>query len=60
MAWKTAPVEKRKVVARVTASGQLQATVTVQVGAQVSGRVQKLFASQIGLAPSVCMERCIC
>jgi HlyD family secretion protein len=42
--WKTAPVEKRRVVARVTASGQLQATVTVQVGAQVSGRVQTLLA----------------
>ncbi len=41
--WKTAPVEKRRVTARVTASGQLQATVTVQVGAQVSGRVQTLF-----------------
>ena len=41
--WKTAPVDKRKVVARVTASGQLQATVTVQVGAQVSGRVQTLL-----------------
>lgn len=42
--WKTAPVDKRRVVARVTASGQLQATVTVQVGAQVSGRVQTLRA----------------
>src|SRR5439155_10017860 len=42
--YKTAPVEKRKITARVTASGALQATVTVQVGAQVSGRIQKLFA----------------
>lgn len=42
--WKTAPVDKRRVVARVTASGQLQATVTVQIGAQVSGRVQTLLA----------------
>ena len=42
--WKTAPVEKRKISAKVTASGTLQATVTVQVGAQVSGRIQKLNA----------------
>ena len=40
----TVKVEKRKIVGRVTASGTLQATVTVQVGTQVSGRVQKLFA----------------
>lgn len=42
--YKTVPVERRKIVARVTASGTLQATVTVQVGAQVSGRVAKLNA----------------
>jgi len=42
--YRTAPVEKRKIVARVTASGTLQATVTVQVGAQVSGRIAKLDA----------------
>ena len=42
--YKTAPVERRKISARVTASGTLQATVTVQVGAQVSGRIAKLFA----------------
>jgi HlyD family secretion protein len=42
--YRTAPIERRKIVARVTASGTLQATVTVQVGAQVSGRVSKLFA----------------
>jgi HlyD family secretion protein len=42
--YRTAPVEKRKIVARVTASGTLQATVTVQVGAQVSGRIAKLNA----------------
>jgi HlyD family secretion protein len=40
--YKTAPVEKRKITARVTASGTLQATVTVQVGAQVSGRISEL------------------
>lgn len=44
IAWKTAPVEKRSIAAKVTASGTLQATVTVQVGAQVSGRIQKLNA----------------
>lgn len=40
--YKTQPLEKRRIVARVTASGALQATVTVQVGAQVSGRIAKL------------------
>lgn len=44
IAWKTSPVEKRRIAAKVTASGALQATVTVQVGAQVSGRIQKLNA----------------
>lgn len=44
VSYKTAAIEKRRIVARVTASGTLQATVTVQVGAQVSGRIQKLFA----------------
>lgn len=44
ISYKTAPVEKRKITARVTASGTLQATVTVQVGAQVSGRIAKLNA----------------
>ncbi|HEY8041277.1 MAG TPA: efflux RND transporter periplasmic adaptor subunit [Polyangiaceae bacterium] len=42
--YKTAPVEKRHIVGRVTASGTLSAIVTVQVGTQVSGRIQKLFA----------------
>lgn len=44
VSYRTQAVEKRRVVARVTASGTLQATVTVQVGAQVSGRIQKLNA----------------
>ncbi|MDP9033538.1 MAG: efflux RND transporter periplasmic adaptor subunit, partial [Myxococcota bacterium] len=42
--YKTAPVERRSIVARATASGTLSALVTVQVGTQVSGRIQKLFA----------------
>ncbi len=42
--YKTVPVEKRRIVAKVTASGTLQATVTVQVGAQVSGRISQLSA----------------
>jgi HlyD family secretion protein len=41
--YKTAPVEKKHITGRVTASGTLSALVTVQVGTQVSGRVQKLF-----------------
>lgn len=43
--YRSAPVERRRIVARVTASGTLQATVTVQVGAQISGRISKLNAS---------------
>jgi HlyD family secretion protein len=42
--YKTAPVEKKRIVGKVTASGTLSALVTVQVGTQVSGRIQKLFA----------------
>ena len=42
--FKTASVEKHRIVGKVTASGTLSALVTVQVGTQVSGRVQKLFA----------------
>jgi HlyD family secretion protein len=42
-AYKTAAVEKREIVGRVTASGTLSALVTVQVGTQVSGRIQNIF-----------------
>ncbi|MGA2447126.1 MAG: efflux RND transporter periplasmic adaptor subunit [Polyangiaceae bacterium] len=42
--YKSAAAERRRIVARVTASGTLSALVTVQVGTQVSGRIQKLFA----------------
>jgi HlyD family secretion protein len=42
--FKTTPLEKKRITARVTASGTLQATVTVLVGAQVSGRIAKLYA----------------
>lgn len=48
--YKTASAERRHIVARVTASGVLSALVTVQVGTQVSGRIQKLgadFNSQV-------------
>jgi HlyD family secretion protein len=48
--YKPAPAERRRIVARVTASGVLSALVTVQVGTQVSGRIQKLgadFNSQV-------------
>lgn len=40
----TEAVRRRRVVGRVTASGTLQAKVTVQVGAQVSGRIMKIMA----------------
>jgi HlyD family secretion protein len=42
--YKTSPAERRNVVGKVTASGTLSAIVTVQVGTQVSGRIQKLYA----------------
>jgi len=41
--FETVPVERGTVIGRVTASGTLSALVTVQVGSQVSGRIQKLF-----------------
>jgi HlyD family secretion protein len=41
--WETAPVDRGRVVARVTATGTLSALVTVQVGSQVSGRIQQLL-----------------
>src|SRR5262249_8118960 len=40
----TAKVDRGRIVARVTATGTLSALVTVQVGSQVSGRIQALFA----------------
>ena len=40
----TAPAETGNVVSRVSTSGSLQAVVTVDVGSQVSGRIQALFA----------------
>ncbi len=45
-AWKyeTSPIDRGKIVAKVTASGSLSALVTVQVGSQVSGRIAALYA----------------
>ena len=40
----TAQVERGRLVAKVTATGTLSALVTVQVGAQVSGRIAALLA----------------
>ncbi|HEY2509568.1 MAG TPA: efflux RND transporter periplasmic adaptor subunit [Polyangiaceae bacterium] len=42
--YKTATAEKRTIVGKVTARGTLSALVTVQVGTQVSGRIQRLYA----------------
>jgi HlyD family secretion protein len=41
--YKTAKVEKGDIVSTVSATGNLAAVVTVQVGTQVSGTIQKLF-----------------
>lgn len=42
--FETVQAARGRIVARVTASGTLSALVTVQVGSQVSGRVQELLA----------------
>ncbi len=42
--YETAQVDRGRIVAQVTATGTLSALVTVQVGSQVSGRIQSLFA----------------
>jgi HlyD family secretion protein len=41
--FETVKVDRGRIVAKVTASGTLSAIVTVQVGSQVSGTIQKLF-----------------
>ncbi len=41
--FETAKVDRGRIVSRVTASGALSAIVTVQVGSQVSGRLQKIM-----------------
>lgn len=40
----TSSVDRGRIVSRVTATGTLSALVTVQVGSQVSGRIQQLLA----------------
>src|SRR5437016_902329 len=40
----TVKADQGRIVAKVTATGTLSALVTVQVGSQVSGRIQQLFA----------------
>jgi HlyD family secretion protein len=42
--YQTSVVERGNVVSKVSTSGSLQATVTVDVGSQVSGRIQELYA----------------
>jgi HlyD family secretion protein len=43
-AYVTEAVSRGEIVSRISASGSLSAVVTVEVGSQVSGRVQSLFA----------------
>jgi HlyD family secretion protein len=43
VAFETTPADRGTVAAKVTATGNLSALLTVQVGSQVSGRVQELF-----------------
>ena len=42
--YRTSDVERGDVVAKVSATGSLAALVTVEVGSQISGRIQSLFA----------------
>jgi HlyD family secretion protein len=42
--YQTASIDRGDVISRVSASGSLSAVVTVDVGSQVSGRIQSLFA----------------
>lgn len=42
--FETAAVDRGPIVAKITATGTLSALVTVQVGSQVSGRVQEILA----------------
>lgn len=44
-AYQTAAADRGTIVARVTASGTLSALVTVQVGSQISGRIEQLYAN---------------
>jgi HlyD family secretion protein len=41
--YETAKVDRGRITQKVTATGQLSAIVTVQVGSQVSGRLQQIF-----------------
>ena len=42
--YRTAPVERGEIVATISASGTLNAVITVQVGSQISGRIKNLYA----------------
>jgi HlyD family secretion protein len=42
--YETVKVDRGRIVSRVTASGTLSALVTVQIGSQISGRIQALYA----------------
>jgi HlyD family secretion protein len=44
LTYRTVKADRGRIVARVTATGTLSALVTVQVGSQVSGRIQQIFA----------------
>jgi HlyD family secretion protein len=41
--YQTAPVSRGDIIQSVTASGQLNPVVNIQVGSQISGRISKLF-----------------
>src|SRR5579863_1094429 len=43
--YRTAKVEQGKILAAVSSTGKVNAVVTVQVGSQVSGTIQQLFAN---------------
>jgi HlyD family secretion protein len=43
VSYRTAPVERGNLVTTITATGTIEAVVTVEVGSQLSGQVEKLF-----------------
>jgi len=42
--YRTAPVERGEITATISASGTLNAVITVQVGSQISGKIKHLYA----------------
>ena len=55
--YRTAKVERGDIVATVSATGNLNAVITVQVGSQVSGNIKALYADFNKIGRASCRER---